>query len=462
MISPHDNLNGSDSASAPRLVDVEARERFRREWQRNFAVGANAGSGKTTAISERLAAMAMTEEGAGFLRKTAVVTFTKKAAAQIGNRARGVLLQRLTAAGGTDLTPLDNLERAFFGTIHSFCLKLAQTYGQTLGINLNPKVVTDDDDALWEEFMAQDMMRFIGLPTEQITALLRHVTLETVCDLARGLDARATARFLRALPGELPSPDAAALVEIQAVVPRQKSSLPAVQANQRLAFEWLRRFREESGFLPIAAPTGTAGGMPELFDRFFSPLKGWLAAAAGVLAAELAARYRAWRFERGVQTYADQIDAAMAVLDDASTLDKIRAEGWRVILDEAQDTDPQQFAVLVEITRPPGATVGEWPVQLGAVGPRDGHFCMVGDGQQAIYSSRAHVGNFQRHMDAFARGDGGELLRFQATFRAPHAAIELLNASLPAAFGAERIHNLGLPPEDGAPAPMLQVLVTDA
>ena len=33
------------------LNDFEARERFRREWDRNFAVSANAGSGKTTAIS---------------------------------------------------------------------------------------------------------------------------------------------------------------------------------------------------------------------------------------------------------------------------------------------------------------------------------------------------------------------------------------------------------------------------
>src|SRR3954464_7367460 len=137
------------------LIDHVARERFRTEWDRNFAVSANAGSGKTTAISERLAAIALAPDGAEPLRKTAVVTYTKKAAAQIGQRARQVLLQRIAEAGGGDLAPLDHLERAFFGTIHSFCLKLAQTYGQTTGIHLNPTVVAENDEAWWEEFLEQ-------------------------------------------------------------------------------------------------------------------------------------------------------------------------------------------------------------------------------------------------------------------------------------------------------------------
>jgi len=438
------------------LIDQAARDRFRDEWDRNFAVSANAGSGKTTAISERLAALALAPDGAALLARTAVVTFTRKAAAQIGQRARQVLLRRLGETGRTDATPLDYLERAFFGTIHSFCLKLAQTYGQTLGINLNPTVITDSDDALWEEFLEQDVMRFSALPAAQVDALLRHVSLEQVFALARDLDSASARTFLARVPGPMPGPSAAVLAEILEVTPKQARSRPAVESNQRLAVEWERRFREEDGFLPLLKPQGTAGGMPALFAAFFAPVKAWLADASAVLAAELADRYRAWRFERGVQTYADQIDAAMAVLRDRPTLEKIRAEGWRVILDEAQDTDPQQFAVLVEITRAPGAVLGTWPDGDGD-GPRAGHFCLVGDGQQAIYGSRADITNFTRHLDAFARRNGGELLHFSVTFRAPQAVIERLNATLPAAFGGERVHNMGLPPEEGAPAPCLQV-----
>ncbi len=101
------------------LIDGKARQRFRDEWACNFAVSANAGSGKTTAISERLAAMARAPDAAARLRRTAVVTYTKKAASQIGQRARQVLLQRIQEMGATDLAPLDHLDRAFFGTIHT-------------------------------------------------------------------------------------------------------------------------------------------------------------------------------------------------------------------------------------------------------------------------------------------------------------------------------------------------------
>ena len=443
------------------LKDQAARERFCMEWQRNFAVSANAGSGKTTAISERLAAMALSPEGAALLPKTAVVTYTKKAAAQIGQRARQVLMRRLEASAAADLSALDHLERAFFGTIHSFCLLLAQRYGQALGLNLNPRLLVeneDEEDAFWEEFLEQDAMQFSSLTAPELDAFLRFVALDDVFAIARGLNAVTAKNLARLQPsGFLPEPDETIL--------RQMRDLPSKGAaktrenlalNQTAAASWLERFRAGHGFLPVYEPSGSAKMICELAEAWMAPLKSWLADASAVLAAELAGRYRAFRFERGVQTYADQIDAVMTVLQDTETLDRIRADGWRVILDEAQDTDSQQFTVLVEIARPPGALTGTWP-EGGGLGPRAGHFCLVGDGQQAIYRSRADVRNFTRHLGAFARGDGGELLVFQVTFRTPPAVVELLNAGFPCAFGREREHNLGLAPADGVVAPLLQV-----
>ena len=442
----------------PPLVDQMARDRFRDEWDANFAVSANAGSGKTTAISERLAAMALAPGGGERLRKTAVVTYTKKAAAQIEQRARQVLLRRLTENGGQDLAPLDQLERAFFGTIHSFCLKLAQLYGQTVGINLNPTVVTDDDATLWEEFVEQDPMEFSSLNAAELAAFLRHVPLEAIFEFARTLDA-GTALTLqtRGPSGPPPAPAAEVLADLLAL-PVKGTGAKNIGLSQQRALAWQEAWLRGTGFLPLFEPAGSARAVVEQSRAWMAPLKNWLAAAAAVLAAELAGRYRAWRFTRGVQTYADQIDAAMAVLRNEELLDRMRGEGWRIILDEAQDTDPQQFAVLVELARPPGAKRGTWPEAAGnGGGPRPGHFCMVGDGQQAIYGSRADIGNFSRHVEAFRRGEGGELLEFQVTFRAPHAVIALLNTTLPAAFGPERAENFGLPPEEGAPQPFLQV-----
>ncbi|HVT72116.1 MAG TPA: UvrD-helicase domain-containing protein [Lacunisphaera sp.] len=433
------------------LPDQEARDRFRDERGRNFAVCANAGSGKTTAISERLAALALTPDGAAVLRKTAVVTFTRKAAAQISQRARAVLVRRLRESGRADLAPLDHLERAFFGTIHSFCLLLAQRYGQTLGVNLNPAVAAEDDADLWEEFLEQDAMQFDLLPAAHVEAFLRHAPLESVFDLARRLDLATARRFAARKPASRPpEPAAAVLDEIRGAKAKAGRGAEALRRNQEAVERWRERFRAERAFLPLPRPEGTAANIRELYARFFAPVKEWLAESGAVLAAELALRYRTWRFDRGVQTYADQVDAALAVLQDEAILERIRAEDWHVLLDEAQDTDPQQFAVLVEVTRPKGAPLHTWP---GAgPGPRPGRFCLVGDGQQAIYGSRADIRNFLRHVDAFARGDGGELLKFDVTFRSPHRVIEFLDATLPAAFGPGREFNLGL-----APAKLLQV-----
>lgn len=438
------------------LNDHAARARFRDEWDANFAVSANAGSGKTTAISQRLAAMALAPDGAERLRRTAVVTYTKKAAAQIEQRARQVLLQRLTADGAADLAPLDRLETAFFGTIHSFCLKLARTYGPTVGINLNPTVVAEYDDALWEEFVEQDPMTFGVLGEAGLATFLRHLALADIFPLARNLDATTAAQLQARRPvGPPPAPAAAALAQLLAVRPKGNGA-ENIRRSQQRAQEWETAWASAAGFLPLYEPVGSAREIVALAQAWMAPLKQWLAVAAAALAGELADRYRAWRFVRGVQTYADQIDAAMAVLRDDALLDRMRGDGWRILLDEAQDTDPTQFAVLVELARAPGAKRGAWPGAPGA-GPRPGHFCMVGDGQQAIYGSRADIGNFTRHVEAFRRGDGGELLEFQVTFRAPQAVIRLLNATLAPAFGPARPENLGLPPAEGADAPLLQV-----
>jgi len=430
--------------------------RFRTEWQRNFAVSANAGSGKTTAISARLAAMARSEEAAKVLPKTAVVTFTKKAASQIGQRARTVLIRELSAEGAGDLSALDHLERAFFGTIHSFCLLLARRYGQSLGIHLNPTVIAEQDDAWWEEFLEQDEMQFGALTPPQLSAFLRHVPVEHIFELARSLDADTARRLMKNAPTGLPeTPSETILAEILALTPKG-SGRKNLEISQQAARVWFERFSDRTVFLPPFEPAGSAAALVELVGRWMRPLKRWLGEAAAALAGELALRYRSFRIDRGVQTYADQVEAALAVLRDRETLERIRTEGWRVILDEAQDTDAQQFAVLVEITRPVGAVLHSWPTG-GGPGPRPGHFCMVGDGQQAIYGARADIRNFLRHLDAFRRGEGGELLTFRVTFRAPGEVVSLLNAGFPEAFGAGRTHNLGLAVGEGVVEPLLQV-----
>src|SRR5258708_4149015 len=398
--------------------------------------------------------MAMSSEGRDLLPRTVVVTFTKKAAAEIQQRARSVLWREL-AERGCDMRAVDQLDRAFFGTIHSFCLLLAQRHGAELGGNLAPSVIESDDEARWEEFIEQDAMTFASVSTEQMEVFLRFTPLDSIFPLAHQFSTDAARKFLRGpKPGTAPEPNLQALSKIR-LAKTSRVGEAGLRKNQALAEAWVAIIQNGKGYVPFPKPQGTAAGIDDLFQELFAPLKRWLSQVGAILAAELAERYRAWRRDRGVQTYPDQIEAALAVLRNPTALEQIRGEDYRIILDEAQDTDPEQFSVLVELARPTGAPLGTWPGR--GEPPRAGHFSLVGDGQQSIYGGRADLRNFLRHVETFSRGEGGEELRFNVTFRTPVRVTEFLNAGFPTAFGPQREYNLGLAPAENVSALLLQV-----
>src|ERR1039457_3031426 len=100
-------------------ADQKSREKFIHELDHNFSVIASAGSGKTLAITHRIVEIAKNPQARDWLPRLVVVTYPNRAADEMQQRSRTQILD-------SDL-PLDVLaafNRAFFGTIHSFCLKL--------------------------------------------------------------------------------------------------------------------------------------------------------------------------------------------------------------------------------------------------------------------------------------------------------------------------------------------------
>src|SRR5213595_2827534 len=177
------------------LRDESARARFASELDRNFSVVASAGSGKTTAITQRVLSIARSPNAAETLPCLVVVTFTNRAADEMQQRTRQALLEE-------NLRPevQTAFNRAFFGTIHSFCMKLLTDFGHYLGLPAPLELVTEDDD-LWQEF-AQNQTR-IGrsLGDKDRTMLLRFVQARDLMELAR----RAASAVLQA-PGLSPCP----------------------------------------------------------------------------------------------------------------------------------------------------------------------------------------------------------------------------------------------------------------
>src|SRR5207245_1257633 len=83
------------------------------------------------------------------LTELVVVTYTNRAADEMQQRTRQQILE-----AHLSLDVVEAFNRAFFGTIHSFCMKLLAAHGHHLGLPANLELITDDDD-VWNQFVEQ-------------------------------------------------------------------------------------------------------------------------------------------------------------------------------------------------------------------------------------------------------------------------------------------------------------------
>ena len=393
--------------------DECVRARFASELDRNFSVVASAGSGKTTAITERILSIAHSPNAAEILPRLVVVTFTNRAADEMQQRTRQALLQEHLRQ---EVQIAFN--RAFFGTIHSFCMKLLTDFGHYLGLPAPLELVEEDDDDLWQEF-AQNQTR-IGrsLGEKDRAMLLRFVQARDLMELAR----RARSAALQ-VPGLSPCPPLDFAEIYRQIDQAGRDNISKSQAELR---DWETRHAGDWEYLrwPVCFTAANAK-FTQLWQEKFAPLRQWICDAATCVAAEVQRDYLNFRLDHGLVTYGDQIALAEELLQHPVAAQRIREENFRVILDEAQDTEPLQFSVLLEVTRPPEAK-GLW-LQDRHLGPRPGHFCMVGDFQQSIYWQRADLNYYRAVHEALIAEKHGESLEFAVTFRLDQKQLDFVN-----------------------------------
>jgi ATP-dependent exoDNAse (exonuclease V) beta subunit len=393
-------------------LDQAARDRFAQELNRNFSIVASAGSGKTTAITQRVLSIAESTDALEILPRLVVVTYGNRAADEMQLRARQILLEKR-------LRPEVQVafSRIFFGTIHSFCLKLLNNYGHHLGLPAPLDLVTDDNE-LWREFTQSHTRIGHSLGETNRTLLLRFMQARDLMTMAR--DARFLIPAMSKLP---PFPE----LNFSEVYSRpDQGGRNNISRSQTELREWENRFKGDWEFLRWPARFTTDNSQfTQLWVEKFSPLRQWLSVAATSAASEVQRTYREFRIERGLVTYDDQIALAKQLLAHPVAAARIREEKFRVLLDEAQDTEPAQFSVLLEVTRPSNAT-GEW-MQTHAEPPPPGHFCMVGDFQQSIYRERADLKYYQQVHEALIKHADGEALKFSVTFRLDQKQLDFVN-----------------------------------
>jgi ATP-dependent helicase/nuclease subunit A len=137
----------------PIAPDQQARDRISDDLESTLFVEAGAGSGKTTALVNRVVRLVTTATAE--LAGIAAITFTDKAAVELRDRVRQQLEQEAEANAGSEIgdrcrLALGQLDRAAIGTLHAFAERLLSEHPIEAG--LPPRLEILDEVSSGVEF----------------------------------------------------------------------------------------------------------------------------------------------------------------------------------------------------------------------------------------------------------------------------------------------------------------------
>ena len=404
----------------PRTAQDQAdRDAITADLSSTLFVEAGAGSGKTTALVERV--LALVDHGVA-MENIAAITFTEKAADELKNRLR----QQLSHAGNHP-EALDQLDGAAITTLHGFALRILSQHAIEAG--LPPRLEVSPFDT-FEDRWAELRSRLLHSPDHEHPLLLARIlgiTVTHLHDLAQALDDSwdlVRERMGTSPPptGPVELPDLSGFADrFQTVAdlaefclcPNDKM-LPRLEAIGQRAelLRWAEGNREQT--LELLVQPGlkfTRDGKqenwpdkgsdrPSLSDvtRQLKDLGEAVAQAQqditdavlerlalilGVFTLEAAEDRR----QQGVLEFHDLLVLARDLLRHPQHGAGVRAalaeRYQRLLLDEFQDTDPIQIALAKLIAAPP-EDVEDWP----DLQDQPGRLFYVGDPKQSIYRFR--------------------------------------------------------------------------
>ncbi len=437
-------------------------------------VSAAAGSGKTRVMIERLIAL-IADEGAD-VRSALAVTFTNKAAAQMRERLRRALLDRLEDAEGDArdrlLAQLRALPAADMCTLHAFCGRLVRAWFFVTGADPAFRIAGEDDaemralsaramDEVFERAFEEkdesfasllsvffrkkkdealrkavlelygrvrelasfrETLEAIGADGEEQTLRAERIVFEA--DLRR-IDGWQTRLERAREPVLVHAPKAVklwdALSDAYARLSGAKdlyslraraAELPSLRAPNR-------DLSDPDNVAAIDALRALAAELKELCKELLAlsdreTERACAASARGYASAlaRLVLRYHEafsrWKREAGLLDYNDLEHEALAVLSDGEAGRAVRARYRYVFVDEFQDVNPMQSAILERLA-------GE-------------DIFFVGDDRQAIYGFRGSRSRFFTDTArAFEREEGAEHLRLTENFRSAQAVLDFVN-----------------------------------
>lgn len=480
-------MNHAEATDRPLPADEPERGRAREELRTNLLVEAGAGSGKTRLLVERMAALV--ESGEAEVSRIAAVTFTRKAAAELRERFQVKLEQSFRAKREKEpdsdkarrlRRAIDEIDRAFLGTIHAFCARLLRE--RPIEAGLDPGFVEAPEaeaellrNRFWTSFLERtvsdsdpllDRLARAGLRADQ----LRHAFNRMVENLdvefpapdvpppdaeaireVRGRLRKLLERATRLMPGKEPEKgwdraqetvrslrymlrfrgwdDVAALFDAAERV----CSVKTLTLNR-----WPRPTRDSDA--EVRALRSDLGALAEEGSPVRRHLDRWLAHRYGLAIAFARRAAREFAEERvriGMVSFHDLLMLTAKLLREHPGVRRDLGERYRyVLIDEFQDTDPIQAELLFLLASEPderepgnGGPAADWRTVV----PRPGALFVVGDPKQSIYRfRRADIALYEVVRKRFE--EFGDVLLLESNFR----SLPAIGALVKGVFDSDR------------------------
>jgi ATP-dependent helicase/nuclease subunit A len=458
------------TASGAPADDEPARKRILTDLDTNMLVEAGAGSGKTTSLVGRMHALIVRGEP---VERIAAVTFTRKAASELRERFQLRLEAELRLTNpDTDAwqrcdRALRDLDRAFLGTIHSFCARILREH--PLGVALDPNFaeVSEDD---WEQLTRGYWRRWLEQCNRRRDAALPELK-------ALGVDPRSLYDGFKAvmmyqdvdfpLP-DTPSPDGAPCrAKLEMLISHARAMMPTEDPfggpdnlmtllrtleYARASTDWnridafcaaLERVTKTACTVVQKRWSDTTDGRAEaklLAEDFLALLEGDITAlltcwrehrypAVMRFLKRAAAEFSDERHRTGQLGFEDLLMFCARLLRERPLVRDALGERYRhLLVDEFQDTDPIQAEVCFLLASK-SSTGRDWR----SVTPRPGGIFLVGDPKQSIYRFRR--ADIQVYEFAKARMQQcGAVLSLTRNFRSVAPIGDFVNAFFKDAF----------------------------
>lgn len=427
-------------------------------------IEASAGTRKTTRlIGSVLDALLL--DGVG-VHEIAAITFTAKAAAEMRTRLASALRAVLRDdfvnewdMRASEKRPLHDLQsaarmayreidRAFIGTLHSFCLRLLRLYPREAGV---PPVLEADEgdrfdalfDAAWESWKGANLT----------AVLAREAPLDVLRDLARAMaEFRTPAALLHdaAFAKHLRKQSMEILRDARDSLEALRKKYPAdARGNtreERLDFyarvldeamgdkitpETRRRLRTWK-----AAHIGLGSQPTKWSDSDWNETCRIeeLARDCGTLDDDRAHRvvraltpfvqqFRADFLAGGFITFDGMLALARDLLSHRDVRQRLKPLFKRLFVDEFQDTDPVQYEIVLAMAERPDSFHRDWR----KIEVEKGRLMVVGDPKQSIYSFRgADLEAYTTVKDVLLKA--GEMIRPDENFRSCPNLVNAVNA----------------------------------